>query len=72
MTSCDKIIHNLIISGADSVSGNDISVQGESSIHEIETDISHVGNPDDWLALRVQGGRSWKLSSCFSPEACEG
>ena len=62
----------LFFPGTDCVSGNDISMQGESSIHEIENDISHVGNPDDWLALRVQGGRGWKLSTCFTPEACEG
>ncbi|XP_052773816.1 uncharacterized protein LOC128212404 isoform X2 [Mya arenaria] len=45
-------------------------IQGERSVYESEDCISHVSNPNDWLALRVNGGgRSWRsISGCLNPD----
>ena len=45
-------------------------ILGERSLYEGEDCINHVSNPNDWLALRVQGGsRGWRgISTCLNPD----
>lgn len=45
-------------------------ILGERGLHEGEECVSHVSNPNDWLALRVQGGgRGWRgISTCLNPD----